>query len=136
MIQNEGRYILIDKIMEKFINKAKKDPEVIAAAIFGSKITGNSDSSSDTDICLFLTENNYSVYEMSKKQFEYLREFNFDIQIYKQLPIYIRVRILKEGKFILKKDEDKLYDIAFKTITEYADFEHIYNDYLKEVVNA
>jgi hypothetical protein len=40
---------------------------------------------------------------------------------------------MKEGKVLHCKNEDALYDIAFTVIQEFADFEPIYKDYLKEV---
>ena len=60
----------------------------------------------------------------------------FDIQIFQQLPLYIRIRIIKEGKVLFCRNEDMLYEAAFRTIREFSDFQHIYRDYLKEVVSV
>ena len=43
------------------------------------------------------------------------------------------MRVIKDGKVLHCKDDDALYDIAFTVIQEFADFEPIYRDYLKEV---
>ena len=73
---------------------------------------------------------------ISQKKLEYSKRFpGVDIQIFQQLPLYIKVRILKHGKIILCKDEDKIYDLAFYVITEYSDYEHIYREYLREIEN-
>ena len=74
---------------------------------------------------------------MSRIRLEYLSKFPaLDIQIFQQLPIYIRARILREGKVIYCKDEDLLYDIAILTIKEFEDFKHVYKEYLEGVLHG
>ena len=59
-----------------------------------------------------------------------------DIQKFQQLPLYIKVRILRDGRIILCKDKDNLYNLAFSVITEYNDFEYICREYLEEIKNV
>lgn len=124
------------KKLTPLIKKAERDPHILAVAIYGSTAKREASRNSDIDVCVFLEENSFSSVQISKKRLEYLKNFDFDIQIFQQLPIYIRTRVLKEGEIIHVKDEDKLYELAFKTITEFSDFEHFYNEYLQEVENA
>jgi hypothetical protein len=120
----------MDKKTEGLINKAKKDKKVIAVALYGSSLNGKG---RDTDICIFL-DKKYPNLEMSKKRLEFLKDFgSFDIQIFQQLPIYIRKRILKEAKILFCKNLDLLYEIYFSTIKEFNFFEKLYNMYLQEV---
>jgi hypothetical protein len=70
---------------------------------------------------------------MSHKRLKYLSQSDMDIQIYQQMPLYIKTRILKEGKILFVKNENLLYDIAIKTVKEFEDFKHVYNSYLEEV---
>ena len=58
------------------------------------------------------------------------------LKIFQQLPIYIRKRILKEGKILLDKNSDLLYELAFATIKEFELFEKMYKMYLNEVENG
>ena len=58
------------------------------------------------------------------------------ISIFQQLPLYIRKRVLREGEIFFCRDDDALYEVAFKTIRELADFEPTYLEYLKEVAHA
>jgi hypothetical protein len=58
------------------------------------------------------------------------------VHVFQNLPIFIRIRVLKEGKTIFCKDEDMLYDIAFNTIKEFEDFKKHYKEYLDGVLNA
>jgi len=116
------------------IEKAKKDKQVIAVALFGSSLKG---VGRDVDICIFL-DKKYPNLEMSKKKLNFLKEINnrFDIQIFQQLPIYIRVRILKEMRILFCRNKDLLYEIAFSTIKEFNLFEKRYNFYLEAIKNG
>ncbi len=116
--------------------RAEQDPEVLAVILFGSRARGESAPDSDVDICLVLEPRSYSDLELSKKKLDYLAEFDLDIHIYQQLPLYICHRVLKEGKILFCRDEDALYDLAFRTIREYEDFKHIYREYLEEIARG
>ncbi len=116
--------------------RAERDPKVLAVILFGSRARGESAPDSDVDICLVLEPRNYSDLELSKKKLNYLKDFDLDIHIYQQLPLYIRHRMLKEGKVLFCRDEDALYDLAFRTIQEFEDFKHIYREYLEEVARG
>ena len=125
---------MIEKDLQLILDKAKKNKEVIAVALFGSSLKTKG---RDIDICIFL-DKKYSNLEMSKKRLEFLKKSKngFDIQIFQQLPVYIRIRIIREGKILFCKNEDLLYDIAFSTIKEFDFFKKIYDMYLQGVKNA
>jgi|SRR3989344_3662381 len=124
----------MDKNIKKIIEKAKKDNEITAVALFGSSLKGKG---RDIDICIFL-DKKYSNIQMSKKQLGFLKELdqNIDIQIFQQLPIYIRARIIGGCKILLDKNSDLLYNIAFDTIKEFGFFKKTYENYLREVKNG
>ncbi|MEK6893598.1 MAG: nucleotidyltransferase domain-containing protein [Nanoarchaeota archaeon] len=116
----------------KLMEKIKADNDIIAVLLFGS--LARNESNRDIDICLVLNKK-FTNLEMSKKRLSYvsLVSNKIDIQIFQQLPLYIRKRILKEGKILLCKDEDALYNIAFSTIKEYNLYEKAYTFYLSSV---
>jgi len=124
----------INKEIKKLIEKAKNDKKVLAVALFGSSLNGKG---RDIDICIFL-DKKYSNLEMSKKRMRLLSKCpsNFDIQIFQQLPVYIRKRILKEAKILFCKNLPLLYEIYFQTIKEFNFFEKLYNMYLEKVQNG
>jgi len=125
----------MDKNIGGIIEKAKKDPEVIAIAIFGSY--ARNENYRDIDLCLFLKNKRYNKTYLSKRKFQYtLENEKYDIQIFQQLPIYIRKRILREAKILYCKDEDMLYDLYFQTIKEFDDFKPLYEDYLEVIQNG
>ena len=123
------------KELSKIIEKAKKDKDILAVSVFGSFARG--EKYNDIDICLFLKEKKTNL-KMTQKRIEYLSRApnNFDIHIFQQLPIYIKQRVLKEGKIIFSRDNKKLFDIAFAAVQEFEDFKPIYESYLEAVENG
>jgi len=120
----------------KLIDKARTDQDVLAVILFGSQARGEKTTSSDLDICLVLQPGYYSDLELSQKRLEHLKSFDLDVQVYQQLPLYIKSRVLKEGEILFCRDEDKLYAVAFRTAQEFEDFKHIYHSYLEEVARG
>jgi len=53
----------------------------------------------------------------------------FGIQIFEELPLYVRVEVLK-GKLLYAKEESEVYDIAWRTIKEFDHFKKYYYDYI------
>ena len=127
----------INVLLNEIKNFSEQDDDILCVFIFGSHAKGRPTQFSDVDVCFVLNINNYSPLILSQKKLAYMKIFpHADIQIFQQMPLYIKVRILKYGKIILCKDEDKIYDLAFSVITEYSDYEHIYREYLKEIENV
>ena len=121
------------------VKKARQDQDVLAVIVFGSCARGNDGPASDLDICLVLQPKDYSNLKLSRKRLEYLKFFSIpglDIHIYQQLPLYIRKRVLKEGEILFCRDEEVLYELAFRTAQEFEDFKHIYYSYLEEVARG
>jgi predicted nucleotidyltransferase len=126
--------------LNKLIEKADQDEDILAVFLFGSSVRERETSKSDVDICLIMNPETQAAYQKklisSQKRLDYLKDFLFDIHIFQQLPLYIRKRILQEGKILFVRDEDMLYEIAFRTAQAYEDFKHIYQDYLKEIADV
>lgn len=116
-------------------NVFMKDKKIIAVLLFGSYT--KSKHYRDIDICVVL-DKKYPNLVMSKKRLKYtsLSPSKFDIRIFQQLPLYIRKRILKDGKIILSNNEELLYDIAFSTIKEFEMYKKAYYGYLESMQNG
>ena len=121
--------------LTELIARAKRDPEILGVLLFGSVCRGEKSKASDVDVCLVLSPHFLKTGHLafSHKRLEYLNDFSLDIQIFQAIPLYIRKRVLREGRLLYVRDEDQLYDLALRTAKEYGDFEHIYHDYLREV---
>lgn len=118
--------------LEALLKQVGQDEDVLAVILFGSAARGELHKHSDIDICLVLHSKRWEVEKLAQKRLEYLH-FDLDIKLFHQLPLYIRSRVLKEGKVLLIKDEDKLYEIAIRTAKEFEDFKQIYRDYLEAI---
>ncbi|MFW6118266.1 MAG: type VII toxin-antitoxin system MntA family adenylyltransferase antitoxin [Chloroflexota bacterium] len=122
--------------VDGILTKAGKDADVVAVFLFGSRARGESAPGSDIDVCLVLRPGNYAATVLNQKRLSYLKEGNADVHIFSQLPLYIRHRVLKEGKILLCQDEDLLYEIAFRTAQAFEDFRHLYYGYLEELAHV
>jgi predicted nucleotidyltransferase len=109
------------------VEKAEADGDILAVVLFGSRARGDQRVGSDTDICLVLQPSGCTpdVTELSHTRLRYLKDFDLDIHVYQQLPVYIRRRVLKEGTVLFCRDEDLLYQVAFRTAQEFEHFRHL-----------
>jgi len=120
------------------VKKAKKDKVVLAVLLFGSRVKNEVRENSDTDVCLVLHPGEYSNIVLSKKRLEYSAGYDrdMDIQVYQQLPLYVRKRILESHKILYCKKDSELYEIAFSTLDEFGYMEKFYEDYYKEALKC
>jgi len=125
----------MSKEPEKISQKARNDKDVLAVLLFGSY--ARNEKFTDIDVCVVLKPEKFNPLFLSKKRLEYLTAFpNLDIQIYQQLPLYIKMRVLKDGKTIFCRNEDLLYDLIISTVRQFEYFKPRYLSYLEGVVHA
>lgn len=123
------------KELREIVEKVMKDGGILAVMLFGSY--ARDEKFSDIDVCIIMLPKNFDALSLSRKRLEYLKDFpDYDLRIFQQLPLYIRMRVLKEGKIIFCRDEDALYDLAMKTVREFEYFEPVYSTYLDGVLHA
>lgn len=123
-----------EQALNRLAARAREDPSVLALLVFGSTARGEATPASDVDVCLVLHPS--ASVDMSEKRLEFLAEHDLDIHVFQQLPLHIRRRVLREGQVLLSKDDDLLYDLAFRTAQAFEDFKHIYHGYLDAVQHA
>ena len=124
--------------LEQLVQSAEKDNRLLAVVLFGSHARGQQASGSDVDVCLVLDPQRAREDTSGEVRLEYLEATpsSFDVQVYQRLPLYVRRRVLAEGKVLYCRDEDALYDLAYQTIREFEDFRPRYQCYLDEVARA
>jgi predicted nucleotidyltransferase len=120
----------------RLLEQAAHDADVLAVVMYGSAARGEVCATSDVDICLLLTPERRTAAQMSAKRLQYLAEVDLDVQVFQQLPLYIRQRVLKDGRVLFVRDEDRLYDLAFRTVQAFEDFRPRYQAYLSEMLRA
>lgn len=124
---------MIDKGVETILNqletKMEKDPDILAVILYGSYARG--EEARDVDLCLVLFPEKLknSLY----KRIEYSYHEQVDVQVFQDLPLYIRPRVIKEGMVLHVKDEDLLYEIAIKTAKEFELYRPKYELYLGSI---
>lgn len=119
--------------LQRVITRAENDPAVLALILFGSHARGEAAAASDVDICLVLDPDIPSGLPASRKRLDYLAEADLDLTIFQQLPLPVRSRILREGKVLFVRDEDRLYEVAVRTARAFEGFRHHYRRYLDAV---
>jgi uncharacterized protein len=132
-INHSGCDEVMQPLLQDIVEQADGDATVLAVILFGSTARRERHPASDVDICLVLEPDRYSPEALMDMRLRYLTAFPVDIQIFQQLPIYIRQRILKEGEVLFCRDQDVLYDLALRTVKAFADFKPLYHRYLDEV---
>lgn len=120
-----------DRLLQMLVGRAEADPGVLAVVAFGSAVRGGAGPSSDLDVCLVLQPE--ALHASSEKRLQYLADSDLDVHIFQQLPLYIRRRVLREGRVLLSKDDDRLYALALRTAQAFEDFRHLYEGYLEAV---
>ena len=123
----------VERLLRGLIAQVEDDRDVLAVILFGSQVCGNAGPGSDVDVCVVLEAGGSSGIEASRKRLDYLAGGDLDVKVFQQLPLYIRSRVLKEGRVLFVRDEDRLYELAFRTVRAFEDFRPYYQAYLDAV---
>lgn len=122
-----------EEVTHRVEKEVLKDKEIVAAILFGSF---PQEGFSDIDVCIVLYPGKYENLYLSEKRLKLMEALgDFDIQIFQQLPMYVRIRVLK-GKVLFCRDEKILYEVAIQTIKEFEDYKKIYDEYLRGVARG
>jgi len=115
----------------KIANEISKIKNVKAIYLFGSYARGKIMPLSDIDICVIgsLSE------EEKYKALEHLSD-NLDISFFDMLPIYIKIRVFKNGKPLVIKDKEYVNRLKLRTLQEYLDFKPAINKFCIETLKC
>jgi len=119
-----------DKI-NLFLEKLNEMPDIDSvkfAFLFGSVSEGKENRMSDIDFAVYHKGNDSERFKFRLKLLAKLPD-NFDVQIFQDLPLYVRINVLK-GKLIYCSDLDFAYETAYNTIKRFDDFKKGYYDYI------
>jgi predicted nucleotidyltransferase len=122
--------------VELLLTMARNDAEMLAVILYGSRARGDDHVGSDVDVCLVLTARTRESATVGRLALAYASVVDLDVQVFQRLPLYVRRRVLKEGRVLFVRDEDALYDLAFRTVREYESFRPRYQAYLAEVARG
>ena len=117
--------------MNLFMKKLKEMPDfnsVKFVFLFGSYSNRKQNKLSDVDFAVYHLGSKKERFKFRLRLLGKLPD-NFDVQIFQDLPLYVRMKVLK-GKLIYGKDEQFVYDVAYATIKSFGDFKKYYEDYI------
>jgi len=109
----------------KYIDKILKmgGERVRFIVLYGSVAKRTNRQDSDVDLCVYYDGSARERFSFRKKVLGSLPS-NYDVQIFQDLPIYVKVNVIK-GKLIYG-DYDYFFKIARETIREWEDSKHRY----------
>jgi hypothetical protein len=122
-------YKEIETILKQLETRMEKDPDILAVILYGSYARG--EKARDVDLCLVLFPDKLE--KSLDKRIEYSYYDQIDVQVFQDLPLYIRPRVIKEGIVRQVKDENLLYDIAIETAREFELYRPKYELYLGSI---
>ena len=101
--------------------------------LYGSAAEKRMTATSDVDLCMYYNGDREEASRFRHKVLSLLPGTLFDIQVFQQLPLYVRVEALK-GIPVYTRNTRFLYDKATETIRDFDNFKHRLYDYTGQVL--
>lgn len=117
----------IDRAVQKILSLGGDKVRFII--LYGSASLGRMKSDSDIDISVYYDADNAEGSQFRLKVLSDLFDDIYDIKIFQQLPLPLRMEVLK-GKVLYEDGSTFMYDKAYETIKEFESFRRRYYDYL------
>ena len=118
-----------------YINRALQQMRLIPGfghvrfiIFYGSAEKKRMNAASDIDLCIYYDGNRTDAAQFRHTILTRLPGSHYDIQIFQQLPLYVRVEVLK-GIPVFTRDLRFLYETANQTIRDFEDYKHRLYDY-------
>jgi predicted nucleotidyltransferase len=96
--------------------------------LYGSAAEERMTGESDIDLCIYFAGDRARAAKFRHKVLSRLPGTRYDIQVFQNLPLYVRVEVLK-GTPVFVRDTRFLYETATETIRDFSDFKHRLHDY-------
>jgi predicted nucleotidyltransferase len=113
----------------KIVRELKKNKAVEAIYLFGSHARGTQLPFSDIDICV-VTQKGIPLY--AKAGLVSGSSQKIEITAFWDMPVYIRYRVLKEGKPLFVRDREFVNRVTIETLREYFDFRPVIERFSEE----
>jgi Nucleotidyltransferase domain. len=96
--------------------------------LYGSAAENRMTKESDIDLCVYYEGRRTEAARFRHAVLSCLPGVDYDIQIFQDLPLYIRVEVIK-GKPVFVRNLRFLYEKATETLRDFEDFKHRLYDY-------
>lgn len=129
----------MEELIDQIKKECQKDTNIAFCYLFGSFASGKTNRESDIDIAIYLDQN--TTKDFFNKRLDLIARLTqllhreVDIIILNTAYPFLRYVIIKEGKLIYSKDEDKRIDFELKTLNDYYDFKPTMEQYNQVLIN-
>ncbi len=114
---------LLKQIRDDF-KKVLSAKDILGILLYGSQISNGGTNRSDIDVCIVApTENPYELISYIWQNIN-VNLKRYDIRIFKELPIYIKIQVIEEGKVIYSPNKFDLYEHFYLYRKIWADQKH------------
>ncbi len=96
--------------------------------LYGSAAENRMTKESDIDLCVYYEGRRTEAARFRHSVLSSLPGTDYDVQIFQDLPLYVRVEVLK-GKPVFVRNLQFLYEKATETLRDFEDFKHRLYDY-------
>ena len=96
--------------------------------LYGSAAEERMNLESDIDLCVYYEGSSGDAAQFRHRALSDLPGTRFDIQIFQQLPLYVRVEVIR-GIPVFVRNTRFLYERAIDTLRDFEDFKHRLYDY-------
>ena len=96
--------------------------------LYGSAAEERMNLESDIDLCVYYEGSSEDAAQFRHRALSDLPGTRFDIQIFQQLPLYVRVEVIR-GIPVFVRNTRFLYERAIDTLRDFEDFKHRLYDY-------
>ncbi len=123
--------LIKDEDIAKIAKDIIKIKNVKAVYLFGSYAANKQTPLSDIDLCIIGQLNAKERYKVLNYSSD-----NLDISFFEDLPIYIQMRVFKEGKSLVSKDEEFVRKLKFEALRRYLDFKPAIERFCRETLKC
>jgi predicted nucleotidyltransferase len=117
------------KQLKNLAAEIAKNEKVVAVILFGSFAKKRETPISDIDICVI----GKRLKEREKAEIESLGNEKVRIVFFEELPLPVRYRVFKDGRFLYLKDEVFINSLKAETMTYFLDFKPVLDRYFRKV---
>ncbi len=108
--------------LEGLVERLKSHEKVLAVILFGSTVRGETTPLSDVDIAVVVEDPTPE----DEAELGSLYSRKIDLVLFHRLPPYIQFEVLREGKILYLRDEEKFREIKYRTVRTYLEHSRMY----------
>ncbi len=103
---------LLDQIYSDF-SIVIKEKEILGIFLYGSYLLDNETSKSDIDLCIVAPNEDIHQLISAILQNINVTSKKYDVRVFQELPLYIKIHVIENGKLIYTVNELDLYEYFY-----------------------